>query len=219
MGNPKETRSSRPARVGTAGRLVLAAGLTLGGFTGVSEIFSAQAAGKTGDVNCDGRTNSIDAALELQRVAGLTGQLPCESEGDVNNDHLLNAVDAALMLQQDAGIIRQKPTAADTPTRTTTRTPTRTPTNPPTETQTPIPTPEPTPAFQEGPNYELAQGITVLINQERQRLELNQLTLDPAIVSAANEYAQFLFDNPSLGFDHNLDGLDPGQRAKKYGYQ
>src|SRR3989344_3738389 len=148
MGNPKETRSSRPARVGTAGRLVLAAGLTLGGFTGVSEIFSAQAAGKTGDVNCDGRTNSIDAALELQRVAGLTGQLPCESEGDVNNDHLLNAVDVALILQRSAGIIVEfpkRPTATATRTPEPTHTPTEAPTRTPTETPTNAPTLEPTP--------------------------------------------------------------------------
>lgn len=100
------------------------------------------------------------------------------------------------------------------------------PTQPPVIYWTPEPTPappaqttpEPTQAFQEGPNYELAQGITERINQKRQELGINQLTVNSAIVSAANEYAKFLYNDRSHPLDHNLDGLDPTQRAQKYGY-
>lgn len=220
MGNKQETGHSRQIRrAGTVGKLVLAAGLTLGGGVGV-EAFgtSGHAAGQTtmGDVDCDGQSNSIDASLVLQKTAGLVDFLACGQAGDVNGDHILNAIDAALILQYNAGLIDEfpiEPKSTATATRTSEPAPTRTPTRSPTETPTATPTPEP------GPNYELAQGIAVLINEKRQELGLNQLTLDPAIVSAANEYAKFLFDNPSLGVDHNLDGLDPGQRAERYGYQ
>ena len=103
-----------------------------------------------GDVNCDGQSNSIDAALVLQKTAGLVSSLACEEAGDVNDDGLLNAVDAALILQKDAGLIsrfprEKKPTATNTLTRTATRTPTNTPTLEPTETNIPTDTPTSTP--------------------------------------------------------------------------
>lgn len=212
----------RQPKVGMAVRVLAAAGLTMGGggiaALGIeaTDTSGLAAKGITGDVNCNGEINSIDAALILQRTAGLTGPLVCDQAGDVNGDNILNAVDAALILQYGAGLIDGFPAdkeSTPTATRTPEPTPTRTPTSSPTETPTATPTPEP------GPNYELAQGITVLINEKRQELGLNQLTLHPAIVSAANEYAKFLFDNPSLGVDHNLDGLTPTERAEKYGYQ
>jgi len=113
---------------------------------------SSQAAGEVaiGDVNCSGQSNSIDAALVLQRTAGLVSSLACEEAGDVNDDGLLNAVDAALMLQKDAGLISRFPrekelTATNTTTRTATRTPTNTPTLEPTETNIPTDTPTSTP--------------------------------------------------------------------------
>ncbi len=62
----------------------------------------------SGDVNCDATTNSIDAALILQRVAGLVASLPCEAEGDVNGDGIDN-VDATLVLQFDAGLLVRLP--------------------------------------------------------------------------------------------------------------
>ncbi|OGE09701.1 hypothetical protein A3A60_00010 [Candidatus Curtissbacteria bacterium RIFCSPLOWO2_01_FULL_42_26] len=116
---------------------------------------SGHAAGEVaiGDVNCSGQANSIDAALVLQRTAGLVGSLACEDAGDVNGDGLLNAVDVALMLQKDAGLIdrfprEKEPTATNTATRIATRTPTRTSTNTPAETsartQTNTPTETPT---------------------------------------------------------------------------
>ena len=40
----------------------------------------------TGDINCDGNVNSIDAALALQFSAGLVGSLACEEAADVNGD-------------------------------------------------------------------------------------------------------------------------------------
>ena len=102
-----------------------------------------------GDVNCDGNVNAIDAALILQKTAGLIDTLACHDAGDVNDDNLLNAIDAALMLQYDAGLIdrfprEKEPTATSTRTRTPTRTPTRTSTNTPTETPTRTSTDTPT---------------------------------------------------------------------------
>jgi len=90
-----------------------------------------------GDVNCNGRTNSIDAQLILQLEADLIGSLGCQVAGDVNKDGQLNSIDAALILQYDAGLIdefpgEKEPTATNTATRIATRTPTRTPTNTPT---------------------------------------------------------------------------------------
>ena len=64
-----------------------------------------------GDVNCDGRVNSVDASLVLQKDAGLVDELACEEAGDVNTDNQLNAVDAALILQYDARLIDKFPEA------------------------------------------------------------------------------------------------------------
>src|SRR3989344_3886491 len=62
-----------------------------------------------GDVDCNERTNSIDAALILQKTAGLIDTLACKMAGDVNADNRLNAVDAALILQYDARLINSFP--------------------------------------------------------------------------------------------------------------
>jgi hypothetical protein len=59
-----------------------------------------------GDVNNDGRTNSIDAALVLQFDAGLVHSLPNPVNADVNHNGAVNSVDAALILQIDAGLFR-----------------------------------------------------------------------------------------------------------------
>jgi len=58
-----------------------------------------------GDANCDGSTNSIDAALVLQKVAGLIGGVECPDLADVNDDGNIDAIDAALILQIDAGLL------------------------------------------------------------------------------------------------------------------
>ena len=59
----------------------------------------------SGDVNCSGGVDAIDAALVLQYTAGLTGSLPCLGSGDVNANGSVDAVDAALILQFVAGLI------------------------------------------------------------------------------------------------------------------
>ena len=58
-----------------------------------------------GDVNCDGRRDSVDATLVLQLDAGLLAELPCSATGDVNHDGVTNLLDAALLLQEAAGLI------------------------------------------------------------------------------------------------------------------
>jgi hypothetical protein len=58
-----------------------------------------------GDVNCDGHTNSIDATLTLQFIAGLVNSLACQENADVDGNARINSIDALLILQIDAGLI------------------------------------------------------------------------------------------------------------------
>jgi hypothetical protein len=58
-----------------------------------------------GDVNDDGQVNPVDAALILQREAGLISSLPNLASADTNNDGNVNSVDAALILQKVAALI------------------------------------------------------------------------------------------------------------------
>ena len=51
------------------------------------------------DVNCDGATNTIDAALILQLSAGFFAQLPCPDRADANNDGQIDPIDAVIILQ------------------------------------------------------------------------------------------------------------------------
>jgi hypothetical protein len=62
-----------------------------------------------GDVDCNGRLDSIDAALILQRSAGLIEGLPCEGSADASGDGRVNSIDAALVLQRVAGLIERLP--------------------------------------------------------------------------------------------------------------
>ena len=58
----------------------------------------------SGDVNCDGRIDAIDAALVLQQAAGLSVLIYWQNI-DVNGDGERNASDALLILQKSAGLI------------------------------------------------------------------------------------------------------------------
>ena len=66
---------------------------------------------KTGDLNADGLTNSLDALSIYVVSAGL---MPAPSKlwtagADVNCDSSVNTVDAALILQADAGLYQIRP--------------------------------------------------------------------------------------------------------------
>ena len=65
--------------------------------------------GLTGDANCSGGIDSIDAALVLQLVAGLVGSLSCEENADVNTDGAVNSIDATLILQHIVGLLPTLP--------------------------------------------------------------------------------------------------------------
>jgi hypothetical protein len=73
--------------------------------------------GLLGDVNCDGRVNSIDAALVLQFGAGLVSALACEQNADVNHSGTVNAIDASLILQYSAGLIQGFPAGSGATSR------------------------------------------------------------------------------------------------------
>jgi hypothetical protein len=66
---------------------------------------TATPAGVRGDANCDGRVDSIDAAVMLQYGAGLVGSLACALAADVNHDGRVDSIDAALVLQYVAGLL------------------------------------------------------------------------------------------------------------------
>lgn len=65
--------------------------------------------GLSGDVNCSGSVNSIDAALVLQFIAGLVSSLNCQADADVNENGDVNSIDAAILLQFIAGLIPTLP--------------------------------------------------------------------------------------------------------------
>lgn len=65
--------------------------------------------GLVGDSNCNGTVNSIDAALVLQKDAGLLNTIPCANLADANQNGSVNAIDATLILQYDAGFLAHLP--------------------------------------------------------------------------------------------------------------
>ena len=105
------SRSKLHERAGTLAAVSLTLAM-LAAFTRAEATNSGQT---LGDVDCSGQTNSIDAALVLQKTAGLIGALSCEEAGDVNRDGLIGALDAALILQKDAGLINLFPAEFPTP--------------------------------------------------------------------------------------------------------
>ena len=100
------TPGSPPAVVESAAALGLAAGDDVN----AASCAPTSATGN-GDVNCDGETNSIDAALVLQYTAALIGTLDCALGADVNTDDFIDSIDAALVLQFEAGFLEQLPVA------------------------------------------------------------------------------------------------------------
>jgi len=62
-----------------------------------------------GDVNCDGATDSIDAALVLQHDSGLLEALSCAEDADVNKDGAIDSMDAHHILRFVAGLIDRLP--------------------------------------------------------------------------------------------------------------
>lgn len=63
----------------------------------------------SGDVDCSGAADSIDAVLALQVAAQLLGKLRCGDAGDVNGDGSVDATDATLVLQYTAGLLKALP--------------------------------------------------------------------------------------------------------------
>jgi hypothetical protein len=66
---------------------------------------------KTGDLNADGSTDSIDAQLVLTFSAGMMAAPDKSWYGgaDVNCDTTVNAIDASLILQAHAGLYEIRP--------------------------------------------------------------------------------------------------------------
>ena len=66
---------------------------------------------KTGDLNTDGDTNSLDALMVLFYDAGMMDAPDDAFMGgaDVNCDTTVNALDASLILQVDAGLYEIRP--------------------------------------------------------------------------------------------------------------
>ncbi len=65
--------------------------------------------GLSGDADCNGTVNAIDAAFVLQFGAGLLGDIPCANLADANDDGTVTAIDAALILQFVAGFVGTLP--------------------------------------------------------------------------------------------------------------
>ena len=113
-----------------------------------------------GDASCDGRVNSIDAAVVLQYSAGILQSLGCPANADVNGDGRTNSLDSALILQYAAGLITHlgpppgpAPTNTSVPTATNMPVSTATPTlAPPTSTPPPSSTPVRYPAIYYNPS-------------------------------------------------------------------
>ena len=72
----------------------------------------------SGDANCDGTTDSLDALLVLQVDARLNGDgLSCFDAANVHLDYWMNALDAALILQYEAGLLDSLPPVPDAVSR------------------------------------------------------------------------------------------------------
>ena len=81
--------------------------------SGVPQVFACQDVHpKTGDLNADGATNSLDALSVLVYGAGMMAAVPDPTwmgGADVNCDSSVNSVDATIILQVDAGLTEIRP--------------------------------------------------------------------------------------------------------------
>jgi hypothetical protein len=64
---------------------------------------------RNGDLNCNLRTDSVDAVLTLQYTAGLFSTLACPEAADINDDGRIDSLDASLILQFEAGLLDMLP--------------------------------------------------------------------------------------------------------------
>lgn len=86
-------------------------------------VFTTHASSPNGDINGDGKVNSMDALIVLQYSVGLSVDIKDFRAGDVNGDMILNSVDALIILQVSVGLIKLEDYSSEstTPERTTTR--------------------------------------------------------------------------------------------------
>ena len=63
-------------------------------------VFATHASNPNGDINGDGKVNSMDALIVLQYSVGLSVDIKDFRAGDVNGDMILNSVDALIILQK-----------------------------------------------------------------------------------------------------------------------
>lgn len=69
-------------------------------------VFATHASNPNGDINSDGKVNSLDALIVLQYSVGLSVDVKDFRAGDINSDMMLNSVDALIILQVSVGLIK-----------------------------------------------------------------------------------------------------------------
>jgi uncharacterized protein YkwD len=113
-----------------------------------------------------------------------------------------------------------QPTAEPTPEPTAlpTAEPTPEPTALPTAEPTPEPTLQPTPEGQEGLDYAFAQGLLRLTNDARIANGLAPLNEHPALMAAAQKYAEIHTQLSPLQLSHEADGSTFTARIEREGY-
>jgi hypothetical protein len=80
--------------------------LLFAGVAGSAAFAGPPAQSSLGDLNCDGRVDSRDAAIVLQFEAfGIPPMPSCAGSADVNGDGTISSIDALLILQYTAGLI------------------------------------------------------------------------------------------------------------------
>lgn len=105
--------SLRAAAIQFTVAIVLLAALVVLGSTNVPRTFACTLVHpKTGDLNGDGRTNSLDALQVMVFSAGLMKPAPSAiwlAGADVDCNGIVNTVDATLILEADAGLYHIRP--------------------------------------------------------------------------------------------------------------